>query len=197
MAPTSVRRVNSLPPHQSNGCAVPRAPSRVVTFRLLVLCLLLLAGPMPASARPETEAAQQRDHSAGKRIASFLAGAATGLATHEAGHVVMNLALGEKPGIRKVDFHGISFFAITHSQGLPHRKEFAISSAGFWVQHAANEWLVRPPARGGAAGGRLPAVCSRSMWRPPPRTRGPRSRGLGRRSAIRAEWRRQRAWTNG
>lgn len=104
---------------------------------------------MPASAQPETETAQQRDHSAGKRIASFLAGAATGLATHEAGHVMMNLALGERPGIRKVDFHGIPFFAITHSQGLPHRKEFAISSAGFWVQHAANEWLVRPPARGG------------------------------------------------
>ncbi len=64
---------------------------------------------MPASAQPETETAQQRDHSAGKRIASFLAGAATGLATHEAGHVVMNLALGEKPGIRKVDFHGVRF----------------------------------------------------------------------------------------
>jgi hypothetical protein len=48
-----------------------------------------------------------------------------------------------------VDFHGIPFFAITHRAGLSPRREFTISSAGFWVQHAENEWLLgrRPGLR--------------------------------------------------
>ena len=48
-----------------------------------------------------------------------------------------------------MDFHGIPFFAITHRSGLPSHEEFIISSAGFWVQHAENEWLLtrRPDLR--------------------------------------------------
>jgi hypothetical protein len=89
------------------------------------------------------EPAQHQDTaSTGKRVASFLAGGALGLATHESGHVIADLAFGEKPGLRKVDFHGIPFFAITHSSGLPRHREFTISSAGFWVQHAENEWML-------------------------------------------------------
>jgi hypothetical protein len=63
--------------------------------------------------------------------------------------VAVDLAFGEKPGLRKVDFHGLPFFAVTHSSGLPPRHEFAISSAGFWVQNAENEWLLtrRPGLR--------------------------------------------------
>jgi hypothetical protein len=96
-----------------------------------------------------SEAQQENDAPRGKRIASFLTGGAIGLGTHEAGHVAMCLALGERPGLRKVDFHGIPFFAITHRSGLSPRREFLISSAGFWVQHAGNEWLLgrRPNLR--------------------------------------------------
>jgi hypothetical protein len=102
---------------------------------------------MRAQAQPET--LPQRDQSAVKRIASFLTGGATGLGTHEAGHVIADLAFGETPGLRSVDFHGVPFFAITHGGGLPRRQEFTISSAGFWVQHAENEWLLhrRPNLR--------------------------------------------------
>ena len=78
----------------------------------------------------------------GKRLAIFLTGAAVGLGVHEAGHVAAGLALGERPGLRKVDFHGIPFFAITHRGGLPPRREFTISSAGFWMQHVGDEWLL-------------------------------------------------------
>jgi hypothetical protein len=87
--------------------------------------------------------------SVGKRVALFLAGGATGLALHESGHVIADAAFGEKPGLKKVDFHGIPFFAITHRSGLPRRQEFTISSAGFWMQHAENEWLLSrsPPLR--------------------------------------------------
>jgi len=63
--------------------------------------------------------------------------------------VIADLAFGERPGLRKVDFHGLPFFAITHASGLPRRQELTISSAGFWVQHAESEWLLtrRPQLR--------------------------------------------------
>ena len=78
-----------------------------------------------------------------------MAGGALGLATHEAGHLVFDAIFGADPSVRKVDFHGIPFFAITHPSGLPPRQEFTISSAGFWVKHAENEWLLsrRPDFR--------------------------------------------------
>ena len=43
----------------------------------------------------------------------------------------------------------IPFFAITHEPVTP-LKEFTISSAGFWVQHAGSEYLLsrRPNLRG-------------------------------------------------
>ena len=86
--------------------------------------------------------APQAHASQGKQIALFLSGGAIGLAAHESGHVVADVAFGVTPGLKKVDFHGLPFFAITHRSGLPRRKEFTISSAGFWVQHAENEWLL-------------------------------------------------------
>jgi hypothetical protein len=116
---------------------------------LLVLCLLAVASvPSRLEAQPAQSAQPENSESTGKRTASFLAGGAIGLFAHEAGHVVADLAVGEKPGLRKVDFHGIPFFAITHRSVSP-RREFLISSAGFWVQHAENEWLLgrRPDLR--------------------------------------------------
>ena len=71
------------------------------------------------------------------------------LGAHESGHLVFDLLFDADPGIAKVDFHGIPFFAITHRSGLSPRREFTISSAGFWVQHAGSEWLLtrRPGLR--------------------------------------------------
>jgi hypothetical protein len=104
---------------------------------------------VPAFGQEVTQAQPDDSPSTGKQVASFLTGAALGLAAHEAGHVIANFAFGEKPGLDKVDFHGIPFFAITHRSGLPLHEEFIISSAGFWVQHAENEWLLtrRPDLR--------------------------------------------------
>jgi hypothetical protein len=100
-------------------------------------------------AQTPPEAQANNNAPGGKGVTSFLAGGVIGLGLHEAGHLVANLALGENPGLRKVDFHGIPFFAITHRSGLSPRREFVISSAGFWVQHAENEWLLgrRPDLR--------------------------------------------------
>lgn len=91
--------------------------------------------------------------SGGKRAATvglFVAGAAIGLGAHEAGHLFFDVLFDADPGLRAVDFHGIPFFAITHRGDLSAAKEFTISSAGFWVQNATNEWLLtrRPHLRG-------------------------------------------------
>jgi hypothetical protein len=79
----------------------------------------------------------------------FVAGGAIGLAAHEGGHLVFDVLFDANPGVRRVDFHGIPFFAITHRSDLPPGKEFTISSAGFWVQHLGNEWVLtkRPRLR--------------------------------------------------
>ncbi len=74
-------------------------------------------------------------------LAEFLAGAAAGLAMHEVGHVAADVSFGAAPGVKKVSFGGIPFFAITHRTVSPAR-EFVISSAGFWVQHASSEMLL-------------------------------------------------------
>ena len=52
------------------------------------------------------------------------------------------------PGLKKVSFHGIPFFAITHDSDC-RRVEFIIDSAGFWVQEATNEIILsrRPNLR--------------------------------------------------
>ncbi len=82
-------------------------------------------------------------------VAKFLAGAALGLAAHESGHLVFDGIFDADPRLKRVDFHGIPFFAITHRPDLPRRQELVISSAGFWIQHAGNEWILsrRPGIR--------------------------------------------------
>lgn len=74
-------------------------------------------------------------------LATFLAGAAAGLAMHETGHVTTAIVFGAAPGVKKVSFAGIPFFAITHRTLSPGR-EFVVASAGFWVQEASSEILL-------------------------------------------------------
>ena len=77
----------------------------------------------------------------------FLAGGASGFLAHEAGHLTFDLIFDADPRLKRVDFHGIPFFAITHRPDLSPRERFTIASAGFWVQHAGNEWILsRTPA---------------------------------------------------
>lgn len=68
---------------------------------------------------------------------------------HEAGHLTFDLIFDADPRFKRVDFHGVPFFALTHRKPLSPRREVAVSSAGFWVQHATNEWLLtkRPGLR--------------------------------------------------
>jgi hypothetical protein len=81
------------------------------------------------------------DALAQRALGAFLGGAAVALASHEAGHLTLDVAFDAQPGIKKVNAGPFPFFAITHHSVSPAR-EFAISSAGFWVQHASDELLL-------------------------------------------------------
>jgi hypothetical protein len=84
----------------------------------------------------------------GSDVVEFLTGAALGFLAHEGGHLVMDLAFDAHPRITGVHFGGVPFFAIDHSN-ISSRREFAVSSAGFWVQEGWNEYLLtkRPDLR--------------------------------------------------
>ena len=93
------------------------------------------------------ETVSQQGHR-GTAIVAFLGGAVAGLAAHEGGHLLFDAAFDASPGLERVSFGAIPFFAITHRPVHP-RQEFTIASAGFWVQHAGSELLLsrRPNLR--------------------------------------------------
>ena len=100
----------------------------------------------------EAQARQQQEPQSVNRAAAvggFVAGAAVGLLAHESGHLFFDVIFDADPEVRRVNFHGIPFFAISPQAPLSDREEFTVSSAGFWVQHATNEWLLtrRPRLR--------------------------------------------------
>jgi hypothetical protein len=80
---------------------------------------------------------------------TFLAGGALALGAHEGGHLVFDGIFDAHPSVEAVHFGPIPFFAIAHRSGLSPRREFTISSAGFWVQEGTNEWILaaRPDLR--------------------------------------------------
>jgi hypothetical protein len=73
---------------------------------------------------------------------SFLGGATAGLLAHEGGHLFFDVVFDADPGVRRVEFAGIPFFALTHREGLSPRREYTIDAAGFWVQNALSEWVL-------------------------------------------------------
>jgi hypothetical protein len=115
--------------------------------RAAIALILLLVTSRTAVAQESETPATSTTPSAGT-IASFLGGAALGLAIHESGHVGMALIFDANPHLKGVSFGPIPFFAITHDPVSPAR-EYAISAAGFWMQAASSEWILtrRPRLR--------------------------------------------------
>ena len=72
----------------------------------------------------------------------MLLGGAAGLAIHESGHLVADWAFNEKVVIKKVDWKGIPFFALSHAPDLSPRREYVVSSAGFWAQYLYSEQIL-------------------------------------------------------
>src|SRR4029079_5685606 len=138
----------------SNRCAT--SPSVCSAMRILVIAQAFAAIVATAGLASAQEAVRQPDASSTtseNRTASafgkFLVGAAAGLGAHESGHLLFDGIFDAHPGIKKVSFHGLPFFAITHDATLSPRREFVIDSAGFWVQEVTNEAILmrRPRLR--------------------------------------------------
>lgn len=121
--------------------------------RAVVLCLVLFGlgcvTAEPAAAQDATPTSAATSEHSATAFPLFLGGAAVALAAHESGHLFFDVLFDAHPGVMKVNFHGIPFFAITHDAGLSPRKEFTIDSAGFWVQEGGSEWILstRPNLR--------------------------------------------------
>lgn len=104
---------------------------------LALTLLLVLLVHTSAGAQTAPAVGESRLLSAVK----FIGGGAAGLAAHVGGHLLFDVVFSANPGVKKVSYAGIPFFAITHDPVSPAR-EFAISSAGFWVQHATSELIL-------------------------------------------------------
>ena len=139
----------------SNCCAtspsVRRAWRLIVTLQLVAA--LVVTAEVARAQDTDEQAATTTEKSATSSAVRFLAGGLTGLAAHESGHLLFDAIFDAGPGLKRVSFHGVPFFAITHESGLPPRQEFVIDSAGFWVQAATNEIILtkRPNLRSESA----------------------------------------------
>ena len=94
---------------------------------LLVMCVT------PAFAQEESGAS---------KFGKVLLGGAAGLGLHETGHLIANWAFEEKVVVKKVDYKGIPFFALSHAPDLSPRREYVVSSAGFWAQYLYSEQIL-------------------------------------------------------
>jgi hypothetical protein len=105
-----------------------------IGFRLWALgfglTLLLIAAPVHAQ------------ESGASRFGKVLLGGFAGLGLHETGHLVANWAFEEKVKIKKVDYKGIPFFALSHAPDLSPRREYVVSSAGMWAQYLYSEQIL-------------------------------------------------------
>jgi hypothetical protein len=138
----------------SNWCATSPSIHRLRRLPVVLLAVgasALAAGTASGQEPPRIAASipSTSGQSTTSAVAQFLAGGALALAAHESGHLLFDGIFDAHPGLKKVSFHGLPFFAITHDTGLSPRREFVIDSAGFWVQEATNEWLLtkRPGLR--------------------------------------------------
>jgi hypothetical protein len=102
-------------------------PELVRMTRVVVIAVLLAFAPRQSAAQG--------------RVALFFGGAALALGAHEAGHLTLDVAFSASPGIKRVNAGPFPFFAITHHP-VSAAREFTISSAGFWVQHASDELIL-------------------------------------------------------
>jgi hypothetical protein len=138
----------------SNWCATTPSVSAagVLSVLLHTFAAILLMAELGWAQEPPRQPdppSTTVEHRTASGLGKFFAGAAVGLAAHESGHLLFDGIFDANPSIKKVSFHGIPFFAITHDSGLSPRKEFVIDSAGFWVQEATNELILtrRPNLR--------------------------------------------------
>ena len=115
---------------------------------LLLVCLPISVAAQSRSQEQTPLLPPQEEHRVADSV-TFVTGAVLALAIHESGHLVFDAAFDARPRLIGVRFGPLPFFAVTHRGGLSPRREFTISSAGFWMQDVSSEWLLtkRPSLR--------------------------------------------------
>jgi|GEM_PF-3525065 len=94
------------------------------------------ADPLPVASLRKPLSFELRD------LPPFLGGALVGLVIHESGHYALDRALGTDPYLKRVDTAGFPFFAVSYRKEVTLRQEYAINSAGFWMQHGMAEAIL-------------------------------------------------------
>jgi hypothetical protein len=115
----------------------------------ILLAILPMSAAAQSSSTAQTLQSPPPDEHRVADTVKFLAGAALGLGMHEGGHLVFDTVFDANPTIERVHLGPFPFFAITHRGDVSPRREFAISSAGFWMQDLSSDWLLtkRPSLR--------------------------------------------------
>jgi hypothetical protein len=143
-------------PNPNSRSVAGKCNRYAVLSRLVAGSALLFYGVfLPISVAAQTSSSTQTlqsappdEHLVADSV-KFLAGGALGLVMHESGHLLFDAIFDASPTLEGVRFGPFPFFAITHRSDLSPRREFTISSAGFWVQDLSSEWLLtrRPSLR--------------------------------------------------
>jgi len=117
--------------------------STVLLIALLIVPVRVQAQPAAGESAPAGSDQVEGTSSSNQVRAAltWVAGGVTGLGLHELGHVGAAQALGAHPRVKRIQAGPIPFFAIAHN-AVGRRREYAVSAAGFWVQHATAEWIL-------------------------------------------------------
>jgi hypothetical protein len=102
---------------------------------------LVLCASISANAQQVTGTAAQPNEHPGADAVKFLSGAGAAFLAHEGGHLLFDVIFAADPYVKSVRFGPVPFFAVSHHEISP-RREFTVSSAGFWTQEATSEWLL-------------------------------------------------------
>src|SRR5215471_7226746 len=100
----------------------------------LIACLLVFTARSGSAQEPADPPPAQPSENAAVDTVKFLAGGAVGFVMHETGHLIFDAIFDADPYIKRVHLGPIPFFAISHRGDMSPRREFTISSAGFWMQ---------------------------------------------------------------
>ena len=119
-----------------------RRAVRAFVMGIQVVAAIALTAEVAAAQDDGGTSTTQSVQSSASAAGLFLLGGATAFGAHEGGHLLFDAIFDAHPGVTKVSFHGVPFFAITHDAGLSDRQEYVIDTAGFWVQEGTNEWLL-------------------------------------------------------
>ena len=116
-----------------------------ITFCLVALGLVAgFAAPASAqlalSERSESKGPATESRQPVKEGLLFVGGFSAWLFLHESAHMATGAALGAQP---RIDRLSIPLpFIVVHYDPVSRRREFAIASSGFWMQHLVSEWLL-------------------------------------------------------